>query len=452
MKSYRCASCGCETSAPLPPRVCKQCGATGGGFALVPKMPSATEATSSRVGAALPRTAPSESLISGPLRRRPAPPPDAALATSPRKIVERDSRVVCTVPGQPRERSQPVRQRCAIDHAGQMVACIDDRLIAADVSGDGLRVLWEIDLGSFIPGPPVVGPNGTIHVHSGDGKFHFIRSDGAVERPAIDVGPPLASAAPIVDSSGVAWICRYEGGIIRIDPLGEDRLFFRSRETFDCAAYLQGDRLYAAAGDNCVYAISLSGERGRSLWDHAVGRGTMAWFANGAIVPLPDSTILATCRDADNHLYAFDEEGALAWSFRLPGMALGSPVVGSDSAIYVALRFRKRGAADTGALYCLDGRRRSQRWVAAIDCGAESTPTIGSDGVVYFGDDIGRVHAISPEGRSIWSAQAGAAIRSPGTFVGEGLIAFGLENGTFAVVRCESPGLASGGWPQQGGP
>ena len=80
----------------------------------------------------------------------------------------------------------------------------------------------------------------------------------------------------------------------------------------------------------------------------------------------------------------------------------------------------------------------------------ESTPVIGDDGVIYFGDNEGVIHAVDLRGQAKWTAKVGSPVRSAGTILAPQRVAFGLDDETLVVLKCSSKGLA-GGWPKIGG-
>jgi outer membrane protein assembly factor BamB len=80
----------------------------------------------------------------------------------------------------------------------------------------------------------------------------------------------------------------------------------------------------------------------------------------------------------------------------------------------------------------------------------ESTPVIGDDDVIYFGDNSGQIHAVDFSGRAAWTAQLETPVRSAGTIFAPNRLLFGLDNETAVVLECSASGLAHGGWPKIG--
>jgi outer membrane protein assembly factor BamB len=107
----------------------------------------------------------------------------------------------------------------------------------------------------------------------------------------------------------------------------------------------------------------------------------------------------------------------------------------------------RRGQPARGAIVSVDANSHKIRWeypAAAI----ESTPVIGDDDILYFGDNTGTIHAVDFRGQTQWKATLESPVRSAGTILAPHRLAFGLDNQTLVVLRCSSAGLATEGWPK----
>ncbi len=90
------------------------------------------------------------------------------------------------------------------------------------------------------------------------------------------------------------------------------------------------------------------------------------------------------------------------------------------------------------------------RWEYRAAGAVESTPVIGDDDVIYFGDNAGVIHAVDFLGNGLWTAEVGLPVRGAGTILASGRVAFGLDDETLVVLKCSSTGLAPAGWPKLG--
>lgn len=89
-------------------------------------------------------------------------------------------------------------------------------------------------------------------------------------------------------------------------------------------------------------------------------------------------------------LYSFSPTGALKWKFPTKGAIRSSVLVGNNEDIFVT--------AEGGRLYGLTSQgQKLWGWATNYSTGAEvrSSPTLGSDGTIYFGDSAGKLHAVN---------------------------------------------------------
>ncbi len=336
----------------------------------------------------------------------------------------------------------PLLNSPAVDDQGRMFACLQNEVVALSLEEDQPRVLWRFPTGRLIPGSPTLGPDGKLRVHSLDGLLYCLDLEGKLAWDALRVGDPLGSATPLGDLEGNTWVCSSTGGVLKIDPSGRmgHRAYLRSPVQFNSTGLIQNSTLYVGGEDQFVHAVDLTQTRGREIWDESQNHGRTGWYINSAIALLTDRTLIATSRD--DVLYNFLLDGSVRWKVKLPGQVLGSPVVDAENRIYVGLNQVNRGS-----LVLVDSRSQRVAWSYAVESPVESTPAIGADGLVYFGDNRGTVHAVNSEGQALWTEELGVPIRAPVVMPGDNRVVFGLENGMLAALECESKKTEIG-WPK----
>ena len=340
----------------------------------------------------------------------------------------------------------PIRSCPVLIGKTQFAACLGRKLIALDWKNSGLEQSWEYDCSAHIPGSPVLGNDGLIRVHSGDGWLHCVDSDGGRAWEPVPVGEPLGWAAPVVDADGNAYISAYAGGLLRVTARGNFRNtpYFRTRQKFDSTGLVYQGVLYIGSEDAYVYAIELGDDDGRNTWDQLEDRGKTEWFINSAPALAPDSTIVIGGRD--ENLYGFHRDGQLAWKLHIPGQMLASPVIGANGDIFIGVSIIRVNQPDRGKLVCVDGDTHRVRWEYDAQGAVESTPVIGDDDVVYFGDNSGHIHAVRPDGHCAWRQNVRKPVRSAGVITGANRLVFGLDNGTLVGLLCSSGGVSRKGW------
>jgi outer membrane protein assembly factor BamB len=99
-------------------------------------------------------------------------------------------------------------------------------------------------------------------------------------------------------------------------------------------------------------------------------------------------------------------------------------------------------------LVSIDGNSYRIRWQYEAAGPVESTPVIGSDGLVYFGDNAGVIHAVDLAGNPKWTAPVEIAVRSAGALIAPGRLVFGLDDEILIALNCSSPAMDDEGWPK----
>jgi len=313
------------------------------------------------------------------------------------------------------------------------------------------KVCWEYVTGSHAPGLIGVAPDGTIRLHCHDGALHCVSFEGKQEYTPADVGEPLGYAAPIADQDGNTYISNYEGGLTKVDANGKVQKlgrYFRTRQKLDAGGLIYEGVLYIGSEDGYLFAIRLGETKGSNLWDHTAGRGMTGWYIRSS--PAVSADGLLVVAGCDERLYGFAPDGKTAWRTAVPGQMLASPVIDRQGQVYVGVSQSKRGQEPRGLLLCVDGNSHKVRWQYQAAGPVESTPVIGDDDLIYFGDNEGTIHAVDFQGKAKWTGKVETSVRSAGTIIAPERLAFGLDNETLVVLKCSSKGLAQAGWPKIG--
>lgn len=335
----------------------------------------------------------------------------------------------------------------AVDSHGTAYAALGNQVVA--FAPDTGAEQWRFATGGVILGPAVLGGDGRLRVHSDDGHLYVLDVRGAKAHSPVRIGPPLAWAAPLVDSDGNTWISRADGGLLRVDAHGrvESRPFLRGRRRFDCTGVIRDRVLYLGCEDHFVHAISLAGERGVELWEGG-DRGRTGCPINAPLALCGD-LLLAVSQD--DQLYAFELDGTRRWQVAIPGPALGSPVVAPGSIVLVGLAVGA-DATHAGALLAIDADTQRTLWCRGVPGAVESSPVVGADDRCYVGDNHGVVRQFRVrDGEELWQESLEASVRSALTLLAPEVLGVGLEDGSLVGLRCESRSLAPG-WAKMLGP
>jgi len=381
----------------------------------------------------------------------PQPAPQPKPKARPKPV--RPEQFVWAFPEEPPHEGEvtPVVNSPAVDAEGRAYLHFGDRLVALEEENGRAKVCWEYVTGVHAPGPAVVAPDGSLRIHCSDGTLHGLSNEGKQLWPPANVGEPLGYAAPMVDPQQNTYVSSFAGGLIHVDPNGRMQRpgpYFRSRQKLASGGVIQGGVLYIGSEDGYLFAVELGPQKGANLIDHAAGQGCTGWYIHCAPAVSRDGILVVSARD--DNLYGFDLSGKSLWQTGMPGQLLGSPVLDRFGHIYVGISQSQRGQPPRGMLVCVDGNSHKIRWQHQAAGPVESTPAIGDDDVIYFGDNSGLIHAVDFRGNLQWTARVEAPVRSAGTIIAPKRLAFGLDNQTLVVLKCSSGGLATEGWPKIG--
>ena len=87
------------------------------------------------------------------------------------------------------------------------------------------------------------------------------------------------------------------------------------------------------------------------------------------------------------HVYALDgQTGAKKWGFKTQGKVRSTPSIGADGLVYFGSEDKK--------LYALDAETGKRKWAFGTAGKVESSPAIGQDGIIYVGSWDKKVYAV----------------------------------------------------------
>lgn len=386
---------------------------------------------------------PAADRVAPPAKSPTAVQPTATPRLRPRPI--RPKQFLWAWPPEPpyADEAAAIRAAPAVDADGRVYLHTAGRLVALQEHQGQPRLLWEYPTACYAPGPVALVRDGSLRIHTADGFLHALQPSGRQAWAPAMVGEPLGWASPLVDHEGNTFVSAYDGGLIRVDPQGRIPLsrWFRSRQRLDTTGVIHEGVLYIGSEDGYVFALDLA-QRGVNRFDHAAEQGYTGWFLNAALVLRDENELLAAA--GDEHLYAFSLDGRLAWKTKVPGQMLASPAVDRYGHVYVGASKSLRGEKSSGRLVSLDAHSHRIRWEYRCAGAVESTPVIGDDDLVYFGDNTGTIHAVDSRGQPCWTARVESPVRSRGAILAPRRLAFGLDNGTLVVLECTAGRATSG--------
>jgi outer membrane protein assembly factor BamB len=291
----------------------------------------------------------------------------------------------------------------------------NERLYHLSAQGDSLwaystnpTLLWG-DVGQSCP---AIGPDGTVYI-AGD-SLYAIRSDGTLKWSR---GWQLDEAmrnSPVIGSDGTVYFVYHNVPLTALDPadghtLWECQLGVNDHCLASPAISADGT-IYANTNVGLVYAVSADG---KLLWTFNIASAGFAGWLRSSPAVDADGTIYFGLNDGSpsSALFAVNPNGTLKWIFEPSGLPADVPPDHFD--IY-------------------------------------SSPAIGADGTIYFGQEFGRVYALASDGSFLWMVETESGITwcSP-ALSGDGRLFIADLEGNCYGIQTDSTGLkAEAPWPK----
>jgi parallel beta-helix repeat protein len=156
-------------------------------------------------------------------------------------------------------------------------------------------------------------------------------------------------------------------------------------------------------------------ETNTTLWNYTTGKSI-----SGSCSPLIGSDGTIYIGSDDGKFYAFNVDGTVKWTYTTGNSVYGSSI-GADGTIYTLSGYYLFALNPNGTL----------QWKYKTPSSLLGTPTVGSDGTIYFGSDDGKLYALYHNGTVKWTYDTGTSVRNQcgGPAIGsDGTIYF--ESGT----------------------
>lgn len=226
---------------------------------------------------------------------------------------------------------------------------------------------------------------------------------------------------------------------------------------------IDGDRIYVQDGGGALTAFDTAG---RWRWEVKLGdssHSSPAVGTDGTVYTAADKTLFAvrdgqvvwrvrtdalievspavasegtiTVASNDHFLYGVSPAGRVRWRFDIGAWTYSSPAVTPDGLIYFGDHLGRLNGIDarTGRLrYRVLGRGKT-RTVRAV--GVWTRPAVDANHAVYFGTRLGNVHGFDARARRLFDLHLGAeTIDSYPTLTRDGLLVIGSESGRLTAI------------------
>jgi len=271
------------------------------------------------------------------------------------------------------------------------------------VSAEG-HLLWKYDIN---PGrmtmqvglsTPAIGPDGTIYV--GGDRLYAIDQNGSFRWSFTGLWPEAIRNAPSIGKDGTIFFVYHNVPLTALDPInGSEKWSVTlgvNDHSFSSPAIGDNGTIYVATQPGLLYAVSSSGEIQWTFDIASVGftgvfRCSPSVDANGSIY------IGLNNGNPSSAFFAINSNGTLKWLFEpadLPDDVpkdhfdiYSSPALGSDGVVYFGQEFGRVYALNAldGSLVSMTNTFNGITW---------SSPAIDKKGVLYISDLSGKVYAL----------------------------------------------------------
>lgn len=307
-----------------------------------------------------------------------------------------------------------IRSAVSIGDDGTIyVASLDDNLYALNTDG---TQKWAFTTGAniFYSNPAISDDGSTIYIGSDDFNLYAINASDGTEKWAFTAGAQVRSS-PTIGTDGTVYIGTNEGKLHAIDPA-------------------DGSEKWAFTADDKIEASA------------AIGSDGTIYFGSG-----------------DAKFYALNSDGTKKWEFSTvdTNPITGSAVIDEDGNIYFGT---KKGETTGSVFYCLNSSG-SENWKVNFDLDESygspeilSTPVLGADGTSYIPVSTGYLYAFNSDGSEKFKKAVNTddesdlwdqAMWSSPALGDDGILYYGDYAGNFYAVLVSDQGLASSDWPMK---
>jgi len=284
------------------------------------------------------------------------------------------------------------------------------------------NLLWSTDTGFSLGANVALDKDGNIYVPGGQGRVLSLNSSGALRWTQSTIGYVAGSAAVspegnvyFGDDNGLVYEFSSTGALLNMTGAGEE---------IDSAA--------AIGPDGTVF-----------VWDHALGSVTamtkdlgFLWTSRPAnqgsgALNLTVSAQGEVFLSAGNNLYEFSSDGTFQGSVSSIESQgeLASPAIGKDNTLFWP------NGTFISAFPMSPGSGFSSKWNFEAGGNVIGTPSIASDGTIYFGANDGFFYAVTAAGNLQWKLKLDGNVTCAPAIDAAGNIYFTTDGGSLYCVH-----------------
>jgi len=252
------------------------------------------------------------------------------------------------------------------------------------INSDGTKKWSFLGATSEGSGGPLVGGDGTVYLVSRNGNLYAVNPDGT-EKWRIDVGTSnQAWCMASIGDDGIVYVTSYDKVIYGVNAGGI--LVFTS-DAF--AGYTYGASTIASDGTiYSNYPVKAINSDGSVKWTYASNNGTIGDITNLAL-SLDESTVYFRSYYGEGLVALNPDDGMAEWNYSIGyDLREGTPTVGGDGIIYF-------GSSASKKLYAINSDG-SFKWSFLESGATRAGPSIDSNGILYTVSEDGNFYALQP--------------------------------------------------------
>ena len=340
----------------------------------------------------------------------------------------------------------------AIGSDGTVYIGSDDQNLYA-IDPETGQEIWRFLTNGEIRSSPAVGPDGTIYFGSEDGSLYAVSSNGN-KKWAFNTGSFIFSSPAISSDGRTIYIGSSDNHIYAVTAAsGTYKWKYKTEDKIISSPAIGHDGIepviYVGSLDRHVYALAANGTLKWAFETNAEVYGSPAISADGRIYVGECKT--GSAEEYNFKLFCINIDGSKNWEMPAGSGFYASPAIGPEGNIYI-------GSWD-GYLYSVNAIGTTMDWSVRTSPPADinSSPAIGivnsKDPIVYVGSKDGNFYAFqSPEyedpHRSDWVFKTNDDIlyASP-TIDSNGTIYFGSSDNCLYAVNPGDMQPADSSWP-----
>ncbi|MGD2028232.1 MAG: PQQ-binding-like beta-propeller repeat protein [Anaerolineales bacterium] len=190
------------------------------------------------------------------------------------------------------------------------VASQDHHLYAVNArTGDEI---WDTDLGASAVSSPVIDEDGTLYIGTFNSQVFAIDASSGDILWVLDT-EDWVWGSPVLGPENTLFVTDFSANLYAIDTTSQDFIWEKQVEastSITGSVLLHNDSLYVVTRSGAVVSYDLDGER---LWKEELGEETGEFY--GTPVAAGDNLILVSAVEAENYVYAYDNNLEPLWQF-----------------------------------------------------------------------------------------------------------------------------------------